>query len=245
MPVSVSPLIAVEHVSVRRNGRQILDDVSLTLREHDFITLVGPNGAGKTMLIKAMLGLYKPDTGHIYRHADLRIGYVPEHSASHASLPITVADFLRLRNKYSDVDIEATCALTNITALAGQMLHTLSGGEWQRVLLTRALIRRPNVLILDEPTQNLDMGGQLRFYQLIDQIYHAHKLTILLVSHDLHLVMASTQKVVCLFHHICCAGTPQTVTRDPQFLRLFGNEVAHMLSVYPHVHDHDHDIGKT
>ncbi len=218
----------------------VLDNVSLEIAEHDFTTLVGPNGAGKTVLLRQLLQLEKPDHGTVQHAAGLRIGYVPEKISIDASLPLQVKRFVTLNNRVSAAALDTLADETGMTDLLDRPLAALSGGELQRVLLARALVRNPNLLVLDEPAQNLDVNGQLQFYQLIEKIYETRKLAILMVSHDLHLVMSSTRKVVCLYHHICCSGAPDSVARDPEFISIFGTDMAQLMAVYPHKHTHDH-----
>lgn len=172
--------------------------------------------------------------------AGLRIGYVPEKISIDASLPLQVKRFVTLNNRVSAAALDTLADETGMTDLLDRPLAALSGGELQRVLLARALVRNPNLLVLDEPAQNLDVNGQLQFYQLIEKIYETRKLAILMVSHDLHLVMSSTRKVVCLYHHICCSGAPDSVARDPEFISIFGTDMAQLMAVYPHKHTHDH-----
>ena len=229
------------NISVARDDRQILNDVSLDVFEQDFITIIGPNGAGKSMLLKCMMGFYQPDSGQINRAQHLRMGYLPQRLTIDQTMPITVNRFLKLRKTTNKIKLEKIIVETEIINLLDQPLYVLSGGELQRVLLARALIDQPQLLILDEPAQNLDVSGQLAFYKLIEKIHRERSVTILMVSHDLHLVMSSTKKVVCLYHHVCCSGEPQVVTKDPEFISLFGDDMAKLMSVYHHNHDHDHD----
>ena len=233
-------LIKASDVSVIRDRRSILRNVSLEIAEYDFITIIGPNGAGKSMLLKCLMGFYKPDSGRVLRNPNLKIGYLPQRLSVDHSMPITVKRFLGLRKKITESELEKVIDETSIQNLLNQPLYVLSGGELQRVLLARALVENPQLLILDEPAQNLDVSGQLAFYKLIEKIHTQRKLTLLMVSHDLHLVMSSTKKVVCLYHHVCCSGEPQVVTKDPEFISLFGDDMAKLMSVYHHSHDHHH-----
>ncbi len=236
-------LIRAEALSVFHQRRAILKNVSLAVGARDFITIIGPNGAGKSMLLKCLIGLYQPDKGSVARKPGVKIGYVPQSLIVDHLMPITARRFLRLRKKTDDAAIRQVGEETGIRDLSEKPLHLLSGGELQRVLLARALLGDPELLVLDEPAQNLDISGQLAFYKLLERIYEQRRIGILMVSHDLHLVMSCTRQVVCLFHHICCSGEPQVVTRDPEFISLFGNDMARMVSVYHHVHDHYHDGG--
>ncbi len=236
----MTDLITASNITVNRGETKILDNVSVTIGQSEFITILGPNGGGKSMLLKCLMGFYIPDNGNIKRKRHLRIGYVPQQFTSEQTMPISVGQFLRLRKKVSAEELETITAETNIEALVNKPLNTLSGGELQRILVARALIGAPDLLILDEPAQNLDISGQLAFYKLLSEIYEKRSFSILMVSHDLHMVMATTKKVICLFHHICCSGEPQVVTKDPEFITLFGNDMAEMMAVYQHGHNHSH-----
>ena len=236
----MTDLITASNITVNRGETKILDNVSLTVGESEFITILGPNGGGKSMFLKCLMGFYIPDNGNIKRKRHLRIGYVPQQFTSEQTMPISVGQFLRLRKKVSAEELETITAETNIEALVNKPLNILSGGELQRILVARALIGAPDLLILDEPAQNLDISGQLAFYKLLSEIYEKRSFSILMVSHDLHMVMATTKKVICLFHHVCCSGEPQVVTKDPEFITLFGNDMAEMMAVYQHGHNHSH-----
>ena len=234
------PLIEATELCVRRHGGLVLDKVSLTLGERDFITLIGPNGAGKSVLLRHLLKLESPNSGTVKHRQGIRIGYVPERFQIDPTLPMPVRRFLTLNNNQSAEAVEALAVEANCGGLLDKPLANLSGGELQRVLLARALSGNPHVLMLDEPAQNLDVSGQLQFYQLIDALYEKRNLSVLMVSHDLHMVMSSTRQVVCLYHHICCSGAPDSVARDPEFVQMFGAEMAQMMAVYQHSHAHDH-----
>ncbi|MCH1486289.1 MAG: ATP-binding cassette domain-containing protein [Alphaproteobacteria bacterium] len=234
------PLIEATELCVRRHGGLVLDNVSLTLGERDFITLIGPNGAGKSVLLRHLLKLESPNSGTVKHRQGIRIGYVPERFQIDPTLPMPVRRFLTLNNNQSAEAVEALALEANCGGLLDKPLANLSGGELQRVLLARALSGNPHVLMLDEPAQNLDVSGQLQFYQLIDALYEKRDLSVLMVSHDLHMVMSSTRQVVCLYHHICCSGAPDSVARDPEFVQMFGAEMAQMMAVYQHSHAHDH-----
>ena len=240
--MSPLPLIEAEGISVARGGGRILDNVSLSIEDGDFVTVIGPNGAGKSTLLKALAGLLVPDSGRVARRPGLALGYIPQRIAIDASLPMTAERFLRLGRGRAGAGARDTVAEeTGIAPLLGRPVQTLSGGEWQRVLLARALLGRPDAIILDEPAQNLDITGQLAFYALLERIHRDRGIAIAMVSHDLHMVMASTRRVVCLYHHVCCSGEPRAVARDPEFIRLFGRDMARMMAVYQHDHDHSHD----
>ena len=233
-------LIQASNINVSRQGNKILENVSVVVGDHDFLTVIGPNGAGKSMLLKCLMGFYAPDIGEIRKMNGLRVGYVPQNFASEHTMPISVRRFLTLRKKTEKAAIEEIARETGILNILDQALFELSGGERQRVLLARSLFDNPHLLVLDEPAQNLDISGQLGFYRLVEKIYKERKVSVLMVSHDLHLVMASTKEVICLFHHVCCSGEPQIVAKDPEFVSLFGNDMATMMAAYQHSHDHAH-----
>ena len=235
-----SALIKAENISIARQGKHILENVSLNIGKKDFITVIGPNGAGKSMLLKCLMGFYQPDKGKVKQKHKLKIGYVPQQLVPNHSMPITVKRFLSLRKPSDTSSIEQITEESCIAHLLKKSLSVLSGGELQRVLVARSLLNKPELLILDEPAQNLDISGQLAFYKLLERIYNTRPLSILMVSHDLHMVMALTKQVICLFHHICCSGEPQVVTKDPEFITLFGSDMARMMAVYQHSHNHKH-----
>ena len=231
-------LIDAKNITLCYDGKTILDDVSLSIGAADFLTIIGPNGAGKSTLLKVMMGLVPVQSGAVVRQKNLRIGYMPQGFRANPSMPISVARFLDLTGAGAGSGVE----MAQIESLLEKPLQALSGGERQRVLLAQALAAAPQLLILDEPAQNLDLSGQLAFYALLDAIHRDTKTSILMVSHDLHMVMASTRQVVCLYRHICCSGEPQMVARDPEFQRLFGDNMAEMMAVYHHQHDHTHSV---
>jgi zinc transport system ATP-binding protein len=234
-------LISAKNVSVLKHQKSILDNIDIQINKNDFITIIGPNGAGKTMLLKCLMGFYKPTSGRIERKEKLKIGYMPQSISIINTMPITVKDFITVRKEYDDISLNKVIIEVNIGEIVNKQLSVLSGGELQRVLLARSLLNNPDLLILDEPAQNLDISGQLNFYKLIQEIYSKRNISILMVSHDLHLVMVSTKKVLCLYKHICCSGAPQQIAKDPEFLSMFGKDMANMMSIYQHSHDHNHD----
>lgn len=218
----------------------VLHNVSIKLLPRNIVTIIGPNGSGKTTLIKLLLGLEAPDAGTIMRKPGLRIGYVPQKLFIDPTLPITVKWFLRLSARGKVHDMAQLVDKTAIGHLLSMPMQTLSGGELQRVLIARALLCRPELLVLDEPAQGVDVTGQAMLYDLIGALSKEHNAAVLMVSHDLHLVMSATDHVICLNHHICCSGNPHAVRDDPAFAALFGQHVADSLAVYTHHHDHDH-----
>ncbi len=222
----------------------MLDDVSVTVRPGQIVTVIGPNGAGKTTLLRVALGLQKPSGGAVIRQESLRLGYMPQRLTIDDTMPLTVRRFLALTKNGTGQDRSSVIEQLGIGSLLRHPVQHISGGEMQRVLLARAILRRPNLLVLDEPAQSLDVGGQAEFYTLIGEIRDRLNCGVLLVSHDLHLVMAAADNVVCLNHHICCRGKPQDVQRDPAYLALFpGQQPVTGLAVYEHAHDHAHTAG--
>ena len=234
-------LISAQQLGVDFDGRPVLNGVDLQVHEGEILTVIGPNGAGKTTLVRAMLGLVPPSRGRVVRAAGLTLGYMPQRLAVNPLLPLTVERFLALAAPRG-TDLRAALHRTGIDALCRQPVQKLSGGEWQRVLLARALLRRPQLLVLDEPAQGVDVGGQVELYQLIQRLRQELGCGVLMISHDLHVVMANTDTVVCLNQHVCCHGQPEHVSADPAFLQLFGPEVASGLALYTHHHDHHHDV---
>ncbi|OOG24821.1 zinc ABC transporter ATP-binding protein ZnuC [Thioalkalivibrio denitrificans] len=224
-------------------GRRILHDVDLGVGKGQIVTLIGPNGAGKTCLVRVLLGLIGATEGQVNRAAGLRIGYMPQRVMVDEVLPITVGRFLTLGGRASRQRQEAVLRETGVAHLMGQPVQSVSGGEMQRVLLARALLREPDLLVLDEPAQGVDVGGQAEVFRLIANIRDRYGCGVLLVSHELHLVMEAADSVVCLNQHVCCTGRPEAVSRHPEYLRLFGHpSEARGLAVYAHDHDHRHDL---
>ncbi|QIQ21084.1 zinc ABC transporter ATP-binding protein ZnuC [Zophobihabitans entericus] len=235
-------LISLQQVSVEFNHRKILSNISLSLIPGKIITLLGPNGAGKSTLVKVILGLQPASQGKIIREPNITIGYVPQRIAFNPSLPMTVNRFMKLDKWCSDEDIQSTLELVNAKHLLHHSMQKLSGGEMQRVLLAQALQKKPQLLVLDEPTQGVDVNGQVILYDLIEQTRNKLNCAVLMVSHDLHLVMAKTDEVICLNQHICCSGTPDRVSNHPEFISLFGSKDLQQLALYHHHHNHSHDF---
>ncbi|XTZ40008.1 zinc ABC transporter ATP-binding protein ZnuC [Salmonella enterica] len=238
----MTKLVTLENVTVSFGQRRVLSDISLNLSPGKILTLLGPNGAGKSTLVRVVLGLVAADTGIIKRDKQLRIGYVPQKLHLDATLPLTVGRFLRLRPGARKEEILPALKRVNAAHLVDAPMQKLSGGETQRVLLARALLNRPQLLVLDEPTQGVDVNGQVALYDLIDQLRKELDCAVLMVSHDLHLVMAKTDEVLCLNHHICCSGTPEVVSLHPEFISMFGPRGAQQLGIYRHNHNHRHDL---
>ncbi|WP_286240691.1 zinc ABC transporter ATP-binding protein ZnuC [Neptuniibacter halophilus] len=238
---SHDPLVRLNQVNLSFGRNHVLQDINTELHRGCITTLIGPNGAGKTTLVRLVLGLIKPDNGSIWMEPGLRIGYMPQKLQIDTTFPLTVERFLRTAQRCDRPQMLS--ALDNVGAarLLQQNIHNLSGGEMQRVLLARALLRDPQLLVLDEPVQGVDINGQLELYNLIARIRDERGCGVLMVSHDLHLVMAATDHVVCINHHICCSGHPEQVTNDPSFTELFGVKGSDQLAVYSHHHNHRHN----
>ena len=234
-------LITLNNISLSHNGKNILDDVSFKLHQGEFITLIGPNGAGKSSLIRILLGVIKQDSGEIIHDNNLKLGYTPQSFIANPYIPISVLDFLTLNQKLDLEFTKETCELIGVEDLLQMPLKSLSGGELQKVLLTRALLNKPNVLILDEPAQNLDVDGQMQLYKLIQDIHQKQNCAVLMVSHDLHRVMKESTQVICLYHHICCEGLPESILKDAQFNDLFADQIHDLMATYEHHHNHQHE----
>ena len=239
-----SPLVEARGAGVRRSGRWILEDVDIAVAVGEVVTLIGPNGAGKTTLIQVLLGLLDPDAGAVRRDPAASIGYVPQRFHVDPALPLTVERLMLLTGRRPPEAVAAALEETSVGPLLSARVADLSGGELQRVLLARALMRLPNLLILDEPVQGVDYLGEAELYRLIGGIVERRGCGVLMVSHDLHIVMAATDRVVCLNRHICCTGAPEEVVGHEEFRRLFGPDGATAAAVYRHTHDHVHDLAE-
>ena len=233
--------MSAQNIRVQVGERVLLDNINLDLRQGEIVTVIGPNGAGKTTLLKTLLGFIAPSSGTLVRSSALRIGYMPQKLALNPLLPITVQRFLQ-QTGANTAAIQQALTETGVASLLQQSLHKVSGGELQRILLARALLRKPELLVLDEPAQGVDVCGQADLYRLITELRARYHCSVLLVSHDLHLVMAATDTVICLNQHICCQGKPEHVSQHPEYLQLFGRQIADDIAVYTHHHDHDHDV---
>jgi len=239
-PHKVDPLLTLENVSVRAEEQTLLSHVDLRLFPGEILTLIGPNGAGKTTLVRVVLGLI-PFAGKRFIKPGLRIGYMPQKLELNPQLPLTVHRFLQLSGA-EERQIQQNAQLTGIGKILHHPMQSVSGGEQQRVLLSRALLKNPDLLVLDEPAQGVDLHGQAELYRLIHRIKAEQGCSILMVSHDLHWVMAQTDKVICLNQHVCCQGHPDHISHDPAFIELFGKEISENLAPYTHHHDHSHDL---
>jgi zinc transport system ATP-binding protein len=234
-------LIAAEGLEVRFGKVPVLHGVSLRIERGEIVTVVGPNGSGKSTLLRCLIGAERPVAGRILKAAGLRLGYVPQRLHIDPTLPITVRRFLDLPRRVAPADAREALAQAGAAGLEGRQMADLSGGQFQRVLLARAILSRPDLLLLDEPTQGLDQPGSAAFYQSLEGIRARLGCAILLVSHDLHVVMSASDRVICLNGHVCCEGTPAVVSAAPAYRELFGTGTQGALALYRHDHDHaDH-----
>lgn len=240
MTAAMPPLLAADHICVRLGGQEVLHDVSMRIAPAEIVTILGPNGSGKSTLLRALLGIVPVSHGQVHRSVGLRIGYVPQKLQIDRSLPLTARRFLSLPIRHGRAETDAVLARVGVPEVAERPMAGLSGGQLQRVLLARALLTQPDILVLDEPTQGLDQPGEAAFYRLIDEVRRDTGAAVLMVSHDLHVVMSASDRVICLNGHICCEGTPRVVSGAPEYRALFGLGTQGALALYQHVHDHDH-----
>jgi zinc transport system ATP-binding protein len=236
-------LIAADHVCIRFGTDEVLHDISLKIDPGEIVTILGPNGSGKSTLLRALLGIVPVAEGRILRQAGLRIGYVPQSLMIDRTLPITVRRFLSLPTRVSDAAAVDALHRVGMAGQGAEQIATLSGGQQQRVLLARALLGNPQLLMLDEPTSGLDQPGEAAFYRLIEEVRAETGAAVLMISHDLHVVMAASDRVICLNGHICCEGTPRVVSNAPEYRALFGLGTQGALALYRHEHDHAHEDG--
>lgn len=235
-------LLRVREVSYSTAGLQILDRVSFELKPREITTIIGPNGAGKSTLANIVTGLVTEFEGEIERRPQLRIGYLPQKVYVNSLMPLTVERLLRLTHRASDGEIDQALGQTGVAYLKPRQVRSLSEGELKRVLLARTTIGSPDLLVLDEPTSGVDITGEIRMYELIGELRRQLQCSVLLVSHDLHLVMSQTDQVLCLNQHLCCSGLPESVSQHPEYLALFGQRAADSISIYAHHHDHEHAV---
>ena len=233
-------LVKVSDAGLYKNGKWLVKGVNLNITKGKIVTLIGPNGSGKTTTAKIALGLYKNIEGTVERLTN-KISYVPQKVSIDWTLPVRVIDFMVLTQNLQDQEINDALNLTGVEHLKNNNLRELSGGEFQRVLLARAIAKKPELLVLDEPVQGVDFTGEVELYALIKKISETLQCGILLISHDLHVVMSATDYVVCLNGHVCCSGTPVAVAQNKEYKELFGEKSSQLLSLYEHEHDHVHD----
>ena len=234
-------LLEAQNIGLVDKQSTLLKNVHLSVSAGEIVTIIGPNGAGKTSLLNILLGLRKPTSGTVVRANNMTIGYMPQRLSLNKQLPLTVKRFLSLADRSLD-NIQQALKRTHVAELIHTSMHDLSGGEMQRVLLARALLQKPQLLVLDEPVQGVDIVGQSQLYQLISELRNELHCGVVMVSHDLHLVMAATDHVICLNKHVCCHGHPDKVSSHPAYLEIFGNTADVNVAVYTHHHDHQHDI---
>ena len=232
-------LLKLESVGFSKNNKWLVEGVSLEVKQGEIVTLIGPNGSGKSTTAKIALGIYKNIEGRVNKFTN-KIGYVPQKISIDWTLPIRVIDFMSLIEEPTDEQINIALNLTSVEHLRNKSLGDLSGGEFQRVMIARAIAKQPDLLVLDEPVQGVDFKGEITLYELIKKISEELNCGILLMSHDLHVVMAATDFVVCLNGHVCCSGTPQVVAKNNEYKELFGDRASSILSLYEHKHDHTH-----
>ncbi|MEM7290484.1 MAG: ATP-binding cassette domain-containing protein [Pseudomonadota bacterium] len=233
-------LIALDNAGIFKAGKWLVRGVSMTVEPGEIVTLIGPNGSGKSTTAKIGLGVLEPDEGTAVQRQNLRVGYVPQKLAIDWTLPLSVSRFMHLIGKVNKDDANDAMAATQTLHLAKSEVRTLSGGEFQRVLLARAIAAKPELLVLDEPVQGVDFKGEIALYDLIKDIREKLDCGVLLISHDLHVVMAATDRVICLNGHVCCSGTPKTVASSSEYKALFGSRASSGLAIYEHHHDHEH-----
>ncbi|RLA08115.1 MAG: zinc ABC transporter ATP-binding protein ZnuC [Gammaproteobacteria bacterium] len=238
------PLIVARNIHVHKKSKVILSDINLQINSGEIVTIIGPNGSGKTTLLKILMKLEKPNNGKIFSPKNLKIGYLPQKINVPSLLPIKVSYFLNLyKNKQQNIHLHNYLLKElKIENILKQQITSLSGGEIQRVLLVRAIMNIPRILILDEPTSSMDISGQNKIYNLISQISHRFNIAVIMVSHDLHMVMAKSQRVICLNRHICCSGTPKNVLQHPEYKKLFTGVKIPDTAIYTHKHNHTHSI---
>lgn len=234
-------LVDLRDLSVRLGGQTVLHDVNLAIRPGEIVTVVGPNGSGKSTLLRTIIGALRPADGRITRRPDLRIGYVPQSLQIDPTLPISVSRFLNLPVRVGRDVVRDALERAGVETLGERQMTDLSGGQFQRVLLARALLGKPHLLLLDEPTQGLDQPGSAAFYRQIESVRSELGCAVLMVSHELHVVMAASDRVICLNGHVCCEGRPEQVASAPEYRALFGTGTGGALALYRHEHNHSHD----
>jgi len=238
---AVQPLITAENVTVKHGRSAVLAHVDFSINSGEIVTVVGPNGSGKSTMVRALIGALPIASGRIIQSPGLRIGYVPQRLQMERGLPMTVKRFFNLPNRVSKAAVDKVVDQAQITGLLDRQMMDLSGGQFQRVLLAKALLGSPQILVLDEATQGLDQRGSANFYQQVEAVRDELGCAVLMVSHELHVVMSASDRVICLNGHICCQGTPEVVSSKPEYRALFGSGTQGALALYRHDHDHDHD----
>ena len=233
-------LVKLENAGVQRMSKWLVKGISFEISQGQIVTLIGPNGSGKTTTAKMILNIMNADEGQITRNTD-KMAYVPQKINIDWTMPLRVIDFMKITNNLNNNQVIESLTTTGVDKLLYNQIHNLSGGEFQRVLIARAIAKKPDLLVLDEPVQGVDYNGEIALYNLIKKISVHLNCGILLISHDMHFVMSTTDHVVCLNGHICCSGAPSSVVKNPEYIKLFGEHNSETLSYYQHHHDHSHD----
>ena len=233
-------LVKLENAGVYRSSKWLVRGISLEINQGQIVTLIGPNGSGKTTTAKMILNILNTDEGLVKGNAN-KMAYVPQKINIDWTMPLRVIDFMKITSSFNNTQITESLVMTGVDKLLYNQIHNLSGGEFQRVLIARAIAKKPDLLVLDEPVQGVDFNGEIALYNLIKEISVNLNCGILLISHDMHFVMSTTDHVICLNGHICCSGSPSNVVKNPEYIKLFGEHNSETLSYYQHQHDHSHN----
>ena len=233
-------LVKLENAGVYRSSKWLVRGISLEINQGQIVTLIGPNGSGKTTTAKMILNILNTDEGLVTGNAN-KMAYVPQKINIDWTMPLRVIDFMKITSSLNNTQITESLVMTGVDKLLYNQIHSLSGGEFQRVLIARAIAKKPDLLVLDEPVQGVDFNGEIALYNLIKKISVNLNCGILLISHDMHFVMSTTDHVICLNGHICCSGSPSSVVKNPEYIKLFGEHNSETLSYYQHQHDHSHN----
>ena len=233
-------LVKLENAGVYRSSKWLVRGISFEINKGQIVTLIGPNGSGKTTTAKMILNILDTDEGMATSNTS-KMAYVPQKINIDWTMPLRVIDFMKITNNLNNTQITDSLTMTGVDKLLYNQIHSLSGGEFQRVLIARAIAKKPDLLVLDEPVQGVDFNGEIALYNLIKKISSALNCGILLISHDMHFVMSTTDHVICLNGHICCSGNPSSVVKNPEYIKLFGEHNSETLSYYQHQHDHSHN----
>ena len=233
-------LVKLENAGVYKSSKWLVRGISLEINQGQIVTLIGPNGSGKTTTAKMILNIMNADEGMVSGNAD-KMAYVPQKINIDWTMPLRVIDFMKITSSLNNTQIKESLNMTGVDKLLYNQIHSLSGGEFQRVLIARAIAKKPDLLVLDEPVQGVDFNGEIALYNLIKEISVNLNCGILLISHDMHFVMSTTDHVICLNGHICCSGSPSNVVKNPEYIKLFGQHNSETLSYYQHQHDHSHN----